>query len=100
MDSPTYTLGLVSIEKYEKGILLKDEKVIVELEEGEWSPWILDVILTDKGEVKAAIRVKLAKLAGDGKDVRLYSSDFYNTRGWCSCRGLEDEIVENVGPYA
>jgi len=100
VDSPTYTLGLVGNEKYEKAVLLKDGKVIVELEEGEWSPWIFNVILTDKGEVRAAIRVKLAKLAGDGKDVRLYCSDFYDTRGWCSRRGLEDEIAENVGPYA
>lgn len=34
-DSPTYTLDLVGNEKYEKTVLPKEGKVIVELEKGE-----------------------------------------------------------------
>ena len=99
LNSPTYILGIVGEKEYRKAILLKGEKVLAELGVGEWSPWIIDNITTDKGVVRAAIRVKLAKLTSDGRDVRLYCTDFYDTRGWCSRSELTEEIVENVGPY-
>ncbi|RLE85177.1 MAG: hypothetical protein DRJ67_09335 [Thermoprotei archaeon] len=100
LESPSYLLGLVGREGYERALLLRGEKVVAELGEGEWSPWIIDRILTDKGWVDAAVRVKLVRLASDASDVRLYCSDVYAARGWCSRPELEDEIIRAVGPYA
>jgi len=84
LDSPTYTLGIVGHDEYDKAVLLRGEEVVAVLREGEWSSWIIDEVRTDRGVVRAAIRVKLAKLAGDATGIRLYCTDFYDTRGWRS----------------
>ena len=100
LESPTYTLGLVGEERYERAVIIKGSQVIAELREGEWSPWIYDEVITDKGRVRAAVRVKLAKLTGDASDVRLYCTDIHDTHGWCYPESLAESIVREVGPYA
>ncbi|HDI75059.1 MAG TPA: hypothetical protein ENF55_03795 [Thermoprotei archaeon] len=97
--TPKYTLGLIGEKEYEKAVLLKGDKILAELKEGEWSQWIIDIIETDKGETRAAIKVKLVRLAGDAGDVRFYCTDFFDTRGWSYPEKLADEIVEKIGPY-
>lgn len=65
------------------------------LREGEWSPWLR---LPFGGRI-GAFRLKLARLSPDGRDIELYVTDIFDTRGWAHPEGLEDAIVEKVGPY-
>lgn len=65
------------------------------LREGEWSPWLRQPF----GERVGIFRLKLARLSPEGRDIELYATDVFDTRGWASPAGLEDGIIEKVGPY-
>jgi predicted AlkP superfamily phosphohydrolase/phosphomutase len=62
---------------------------------GEWSPWLRQRF----GDHTGIFRLKLAHLSRDGREVELYVTDVFHARGWAFPEGLEDSLIEHVGPY-
>jgi len=101
-DGATCRLTLLFLESEHRGV----DQVLVAtarnadtplalLREGEWSPWLRQPF----GERAGIFRLKLARLSHDGRDVELYVTDVFDIRGWAHPAGLEDGIIEEVGPY-
>ncbi len=65
------------------------------LQPGEWSPWLQQPF----GDRTGIFRLKLAHLSADGRDAELYVTEVFHTRGWAFPEGLEDGLIEHVGPY-
>ncbi len=71
------------------------EAPLAVLQPGEWSPWLQQPF----GDRTGIFRLKLARLSADGRDAELYVTDVFHTRGWAFPEGLEDGLIEHVGPY-
>jgi predicted AlkP superfamily phosphohydrolase/phosphomutase len=65
------------------------------LEPGEWSPWITRTFDGAPG----VLRMKLAALSADARQVELYVSDVVRAEGWTAPAGLERGIIDRAGPY-
>ncbi len=70
-------------------------KPVALLSKEQWSPWIIEQV----NGLEIVFRLKLVELSPEGRYVELYCSDVYKTEGWASPKGLEKELIENVGPY-
>lgn len=95
-------LALLFIASQGRGIdqvvVAPDRRVdspLVVLRSGEWSPWLRQAF----GDRTGIFRLKLAELSPDGRHVELYVTDIFDTRGWAFPEGLEEDIIEQVGPY-
>jgi len=70
-------------------------KALTVLSRGEWSGWIEERFLG-----KRCLRqYKALDLSADGKKISLYGSMAGSLRGWGHPKGIEREIISNVGGY-
>lgn len=72
-----------------------DTELTFKLHEGEWSDWIYWPFREGVG----VFRLKLARIFGNGQEIKIYRTEIFRTRGWSYPQELAQEIVENVGPY-
>jgi predicted AlkP superfamily phosphohydrolase/phosphomutase len=83
---------------YDRVIVSRDRDAgtpIATMSAGEWSSWITERFGGEDG----VFRIKLAHLSPDGRDVEIYVTDVFRTRGWTHPDGLESGIIERAGPY-
>jgi predicted AlkP superfamily phosphohydrolase/phosphomutase len=71
------------------------DAALASLSSGEWSSWLT----LQFGGDEAVFRIKLAALSRDARDVEIYVTDLFRTRGWAHPAGIERGIMERVGPY-
>ena len=69
------------------------------LKRGEWSQLIKDIFETEKGEFKAAFKVKLIELSRDCSKIKLYVSPIGALSGWSHPKNIAEKLeFEDVYP--
>ncbi|MFC2159729.1 alkaline phosphatase family protein [Actinomycetota bacterium] len=71
------------------------KKVLTIISENEWSGWI-----KERFSGKDCMRqYKLLDISDDGKNITLYGTMAFSLKGWAHPPGIEEELLENCGPY-
>jgi len=68
---------------------------IAVLKKDQWSGWIKEEFFGRK----CMRQYKLLDVSEDGKDLRLYGTMAFSLKGWAYPEGIEEELIENCGPY-
>ncbi|HIQ04075.1 MAG TPA: hypothetical protein EYH31_00065 [Anaerolineae bacterium] len=75
---------------------LSSGELLTTLAVGEWSPWLWEEFSTRFGRVRAKFRLRLLRLSADGRDLVLYRTTLFNTRGWAHPPSAADELIEDL----
>jgi predicted AlkP superfamily phosphohydrolase/phosphomutase len=75
---------------------LSGENVVTTLTEGEWSGWLWDEFPTPYGPVRAKFRLRLLRISADGKNLVLYRTAIFNTRGWAYPDEVADALIDDL----
>ena len=70
-------------------------KALTVLSKNKWSGWIREEFF-GRGCIR---QYKLLDISDDGKDLKLYGTMAFSLKGWAYPEGIEDELIENCGPY-
>lgn len=93
-------LVLASTEEAYDHVLIAQGKnasePVATLREGEWSDWITDELKTEWGTVQGKFRLKLLKLSSDARQIRLYRTTIFNTKGWAYPQEVADELIDDI----
>ena len=65
------------------------------LEKNKWSGWVKEEFFGRK----CMRQYKLLDISRDGKELKLYGTMAFSLKGWAHPGGIEEELIENCGPY-
>ena len=71
------------------------DDVVTKLSVGEWSDWITDTFVTEKGSFK----FKLIELSSDAERFKLYLTQIHRITGFTVPDDLAEKIHKDVGPF-
>lgn len=88
-----------SEEAYDHVLIAKGKEAceaVATLKVGEWSDWISDDFKTQWGSVPGKFKLKLVELSDDARQIRLYRSTIFNTKGWAHPEEVADELIADI----
>ena len=95
----TVSLGGPTPGVYERVLVRSGQRLVADLGEGDWSPWIRENFGRGAAAKEATFRLKLVSLSTDGSDFRLYATQVFPTNGWTFPEYLSRELLARVGPF-
>jgi len=75
------------------------DDIVAKLSVGEWSDWVTDTFITEKGEEKGYFKFKLMELSPDGERFKLYLTQIHRVAGFTVPEDLAEKIRKDVGPF-
>jgi len=66
---------------------------------GEWSKWFKFIFKSGEKCIEGTVRLKLVWLSSDGNQIEIYCSQIMPVKGWSYPTGVDEELVENIGPF-
>ena len=98
-----YLLVFATTAKGYDSLVITKEKdckqALTILKEKQWSPWVYLKLKEGEKQETVSVKFKLLKLSADGKNIRLYLTEGYSTKGWAYPPSVTDELIKKVGPY-
>jgi len=78
----------------------KDMKDSIDiLKVGQWSRWVRMEFRGEDHATIGTLRLKLVELSRDATRLRIFCSQIMPITGWTYPKGIDKELVENVGPF-